>query len=177
MHDFDAAREQLGLPRGAPILESIRARPHEAPHLLAQLDHWEAALAEEALVAEGAEDLLSCLAHNGAQVGILTRNTKQLALRTLEVVGLRGFFNSLNVLGRECATPKPSPDGIRQILDRWGAEAGGAVMVGDYLFDLQAGRAAGAMAVWVDVAGANCFATEADLVVRSLGELGAMTDL
>lgn len=175
IHDFDVARRRLGLPRGAPILETIRSLPaKEAAGLLMELDQWEASLVERALVANGALALLGALAKKGARLGILTRNSKGLALRTLQAVGLQRFFAPAEVLGRDCAAPKPSPEGVQRLLHGWGVAGSQAVMVGDYLFDLQAGRAAGAMAIWVDAAGGGQFAAEADLVVRSLAELAEM---
>ena len=44
-------------------------------------------------------------------------------------------------------------------------------MVGDYLFDLEAGRQAGTATVYVDVSGHNHWPEQADLRVQSLSEL------
>ena len=75
------------------------------------------------------------------------------------------------MVGREAAAPKPDPDGIRKLLGEWRAAPVEAVMVGDYRYDLLAGRAAGTATVYVDTSGAFPFAEIADVQVRSLVEL------
>jgi phosphoglycolate phosphatase-like HAD superfamily hydrolase len=47
-------------------------------------------------------------------------------------------------LAREHAEPKPSPDAIFKIAGRLGLRAGDLLVVGDYIFDVQAGQNAGA---------------------------------
>jgi phosphoglycolate phosphatase-like HAD superfamily hydrolase len=49
-------------------------------------------------------------------------------------------------------------------------------MVGDYLFDLQAGRAAGTATIYLDPTGRFPYAEHADLRARSLKELGYRTE-
>jgi phosphoglycolate phosphatase-like HAD superfamily hydrolase len=75
------------------------------------------------------------------------------------------------IVGRDEAEPKPSPDGIQYLLGHWGAQPHEAVMVGDFLFDLQAGRAAGVTTVHVDTSGEFAWREHADTMVRDLHEL------
>lgn len=153
VHDFDALRRRLGFPARAPILETIAARPiEEQPALLAAVAAWEAEAIEHAEVAPNALKLLEFLAKHGCRAGILTRNLKALALATLARAGLAGHFTPEDVVGRDEAPPKPDPGGIWHLLRRWGAAPEDAVMVGDYLFDLEAGRRAGVMTIHVGAA-------------------------
>jgi HAD superfamily hydrolase (TIGR01509 family) len=171
-HDFDAIRAELALPAGKPILESLAALPdREAAGLRARLDEIELAIAHAACAASGAAELLADLRAHGARLGILTRNSRRNALATLTACGLAGFFDEDDVVDRDTAPPKPHPEGLLRLFARWRAPAERAVMVGDYLFDLQAGRSAGALTVYVDPSGAFPFAEHADLVVRDLVEL------
>jgi HAD superfamily hydrolase (TIGR01509 family) len=171
-HDFDAIRAELGLPAGKPILESLAALPRrDADELRRRLDEIELAIACEARAAVGAKALLDALRAGGARVGILTRNSQHNALATLRACGLDAFFADADVIDREVVAPKPDPAGLRLLLMRWGGDAGRAVMVGDYLFDLQAGRGAGAAVVYVDPSGAFPWREHADVVVRDLVEL------
>lgn len=169
MHDFEGLRARLGLPPGVPILEACVAHP-ESERLLAEVARWEASLAEHASVPEDVLPLLEWLSGR-AEMGVLTRNTAATAQRTLEVTGLSRYFDVQVVLGRDQAAPKPSPDGIHKHLARWGADVTDAVMVGDHLFDLQAGRAAGTATVWVDRAGRGASHPCADRCVGGLVEL------
>lgn len=175
VHDFDAMRAVLGLQPKEPILEQIAAAPEQrARALLARLDAIELELARKARAADGAAALLERLCARGARLGILTRNSFANARETLRASGLERFFAPECVLGREAAAPKPDPQGIRQLLGHWRAEPHQAVMVGDYRFDLLAGRAAGTATVYVDLSGGFPFREHADLAVDSLAALAAL---
>jgi len=115
--------------------------------------------------------LVERLHRRGTRLGVLTRNTRENALRTLELIGVGRFFPEPVVLGRDQALPKPEPDGVRQLARLWGAQPEELVMVGDYRFDLEAGRAAGAATVHVDRTRAFPWPELADLAVGSLAEL------
>jgi phosphoglycolate phosphatase-like HAD superfamily hydrolase len=102
---------------------------------------------------------------------VLTRNTRSTALRTLRAAGLGDRFADADVLGRDEAPAKPAPGGVRALLAAWGLRPDQGVMVGDYLFDARAGRAAGAATVLVLRADDRGWEDEADLV---LGDLRAL---
>jgi phosphoglycolate phosphatase-like HAD superfamily hydrolase len=77
-----------------------------------------------------------------------------------------------HILDRDSCMPKPSPDGIIQLLQFWSAEAGDTVMVGDYLYDLEAGKAAGVATVHLDTRGDVDWSQYTDIRVENLGEIG-----
>lgn len=171
-HDFDAIRRELGLPSGEPILEALARLPErESAPLHARLAHIETGIAERARPQPGARAALLALRERGATLGILTRNKRDLALISLEAAGLAGLFAPEDVLGRDEAAPKPSPDGLNLLLTRWGAPGADAVMVGDYLFDLLAGRAAGTATVLFDPSSAFPWREHADRCVSRLDAL------
>ena len=175
MHDFDAIRVELGLPSGQPILEALAALPSaEAQPLHQRLDAMELELATQARPQPGAQQLLQLLHQRAAHLGILTRNTQPNAIATLKACGLLSFFEPACILGREMAAPKPNPDGINKLLDFWQAQPTQAVMVGDYLFDLQAGRAAATLTVYVDIQQHKLWTDYADITVHHLAELLAL---
>jgi HAD superfamily hydrolase (TIGR01509 family) len=177
VHDFDAIRTELGLPPGRPILETLAALPAaQADPLHRRLDEIEFQLASQATPQTGARALLAELHRRGIHLGILTRNTRRNAYETLRACGLQPYFEPEYVLGRESAPPKPNPDGIRHLLACWNASPTEAVMVGDYLFDLEAGRRAGTATVYLDVAGRGPRPQQADLTVQSLHELMRLID-
>ena len=172
VHDFDAIREDLGLPPGQPILETLAAQPADrAARLYRHLQEIEWELAARARAQAGANQLLEALRQRGRRLGILTRNSQEIAYETLRVCDLLEFFDRECVLARESATPKPEPDGIRQLLSHWAADPSAAVMVGDYLYDLMAGHRAGTATVYVDIRGSGKWAAHADVTVRDLVEL------
>ncbi|MEE2827861.1 MAG: HAD family hydrolase [Myxococcota bacterium] len=168
VHDFDAIRKRLGLAEGKPILETLaELPPSEAAELHGQLEAIEQDLAERGQAWPEVADVLGKLAARGAQLGILTRNTHSLARITLDAAGLSSFFEPTTILGRKDAEPKPSPAGVQRLLAQWDCKAEDTVVVGDYLFDLQAGRAAGCRTVLVDREGHGQWRDWADEVVPS----------
>lgn len=174
-HDFEAIRNALGLPPNRPILESlVHMSPAEAAPIRQKLTDIELTLARQAQPQPGAIDLLSTLQTQGKSIGILTRNTKRAAYETLDACGLLDFFPPTTILSRECCAPKPSPDGIWQLLTHWQATPETAVMVGDYVFDLQSGRAAGTTTVHLDPSGEFPWQDQADVQVTSLIQLQAL---
>lgn len=143
-HDFDAIRVQLGVPAGQDILGYLASLPiAEKAAMQAELDAIELQLAREVEPAPGAAELIRHLHAAGQHIGILTRNLRQVALSSLEVIGVRDCFATAHVLGRDDALPKPDPHGIQQLLSAWSLGQSEAIMVGDFRFDLEAGRAAG----------------------------------
>ncbi len=175
VHDFDAMRAELGLEPRKPILEQLALLPESRRMpLYARLDELELELAVRARAADGAVRLLESLVARGAELGILTRNSHHNALETLRACGLARFFAPACIVGREAAAPKPDPEGVHRLLAHWNAAPHQAVMVGDYRFDLLAGRAAGTATVYVDVLREFPWAEHADVSVDSLVALAEM---
>lgn len=171
-HDFKAMRAELGLPDELPILEALtKLAPSQREKVRERLTQIEWEVARETEVAEGAYDLLHSLSRQNRPVAILTRNDREIALYTLKAAGLDGFFDPSIVLGRDCAKPKPSPEGILHILDKWQLPAHEVVMLGDYVFDLQAGKSAGTGTVHVAQTAVPEWAAYADVYCASLREI------
>lgn len=177
VHDFEYIRRELNIPAAADILGYLDSLPEtEASRRHARLKEIEIQLAHNAQPSPGAIDAITKLQQLGAKLGILTRNDKDIALLTLETIGMESFFTKVHVLGRDEAPPKPDPAGILHLLSEWGAQPSEAVMVGDYLFDLQAGRAAGTTTVHVGRPDGKIWHEYTDYSVSSLAELSAHFD-
>lgn len=175
MHDFDGIRASLGLPEGLPILEAIEELPEaESEDISRRLDEIEFDLASRAEPQDGALELLTALDRQGATLGILTRNNRANALETLRVCGLLEFFQPEAIVGREAAMPKPDPDGVNKLLHHWGAKPEEGVIVGDYLFDLKAGRQAGTKTVYLGSHERSEWRPFMDVWVKDLRELRAL---
>lgn len=172
IHDFAQIRAALGVPPGADILEHLEGLPE--PEALAAREKL-CGIEEELICrtepAHGALALVQLLERGGVRLGVLTRNTRDNALRTLERIGLARYLDPCHVLGREEALAKPDPDGILKLAREWEVDATRLVMVGDYAFDLQAGRAAGAATIHVDPSGLFRWPELTDLAVGSLNQL------
>ena len=177
IHDFALIRSLLGVPEGVDILGHLDALPAaEAVAARGTLARIEEELAARTQAAPGALGLVQRLYRRGARLGVLTRNTRANALSTLERIGLDSYIAAGDVLGRDEALAKPDPEGICKLARNWGMPASALVMVGDYGFDLQTGRAAGAATIHVDPSGAFRWPELTDLAVRSLAELESALD-
>ena len=171
-HDFEAMRIALGLPKGRPILETLAQLPaKESAPLHRQLNDIELEIAQDAKPAQGAAQLLEYLLSQGNTIGILTRNNAINIEVTLKAASLADYFLPENLLGRDCATPKPSPDGVLALLKQWQAMPDDGIMVGDFLFDLQAGNAAGTATVYIDPSEQFPFNEHANVCITRLDQL------
>ena len=170
--DFDAMRRALDLPLGKPILEEIDTRPAaDAAALHTRLEALARAYALRATPLPGAQALLAALAERGCPRGILTRNSRANALATLAACGRAGCVAADHVLGRDEAAPKPAPAGVQKLLAAWDAAPASAVMVGDFRYDLEAGRRAGGATIYYDPQDQGLWTDSADIRVQSQTEL------
>lgn len=172
IHDFDAIRDDLGIPQGKHILEAIGEMPSEQAKLLyKRLDEIETELALRTQPQNGAKELLSFLHENGTNLGILTRNNKKNAQKTLFQCGFSDFFDHNCILGRESVIPKPDPDGIHQLIDLWRANPDETVMVGDHPMDIESGLKAGTFTIFINPKGDFQSNVKPDLSFKSIDGL------
>jgi len=171
-HDFEHMRQELGLEPQVPILEALHAMPDdEAAPLWEALNELEFYYAGQASIMQGANELLQKLHDKGRQLAILTRNTMPVVKHTLEACSIDQFFPLDHILDRDSCIPKPSPDGIQRLLKFWQADADDTVMVGDFLYDLEAGKGAGVATIHLDTRGNVDWSEFTDIRVEGLGEI------
>jgi pyrophosphatase PpaX len=90
----------------------------------------------------GVRDALARLHAQGRSIAVVTSKHTGRAQRGLEITGLAPYVHA--VIGAEDTTRhKPDPEPVLLALARLEARASDAVMVGDSVFDVAAGRAAG----------------------------------
>lgn len=146
--DFPAIKRELNCPLGIPILEYLETVPAELkPSLMQILESREEKAAEESLPNLGAEKCLLSLRDKGVLLGIITRNSFpsiRLALERFETVRLHDFAA---VITRDDSLPKPNPHGVHKACERMGLAISELMVVGDFRFDVMAGKAAGACTV------------------------------
>ena len=143
--DFDAIREEIGLARDSgPLLESMETMSPQQRQRAEQIlyDHEQKAVMESRLN-PGAEETLSWLRAAGIPIGILTRNKRDNAHAIARKHNLK--FDA--VIGREDGPVKPDAFGVLELCRQFAVKPAETLMVGDYLFDLQTAKAAGAGAV------------------------------
>ena len=140
--DFDKMRADIGIPSGQPVLEFVESLPpgprkDEAWRIL---ERHEFQGAHDATVIPGILHLLEKLHARGIKRGILTRN---IAGPTRIVIDKFFGTHFCQVITRDDAPPKPDPGGLLKICKAWGIAPEEAIFVGDYAFDVYAGKNAG----------------------------------
>ena len=134
--DFDAMRQEMGLPLKMPILEGLSTVPDgpERDRMLEIMRKHEQRGADESTLFDGVIEFLRHIEDRGILSAVLTRNSRETAMRTLD----RWNLSFSHVVTREDAPPKPDPAGVHLIAQRWGLLPHQIVVIGDYLFDLLA---------------------------------------
>ena len=138
--DFDAMRAEIGLPAQVPILEELeRLRAAERARAEAILLRHERAAIAQATLAEGCADLLGHLRGQAIPFAILTRNVREVVDTFARMFSFR--FHAIYT--REDGPPKPSPAGALSLCRAMGVDPAHTLAVGDYKYDVIAGRDAG----------------------------------
>lgn len=176
VHDFEIIRNLINAPRTESDLLSFlhslpEAQRQDAQQRLHGIEVELAAISQPSL---GAREFIQFLHQRGAKLGILTRNTRKNAWLSLEVMQMEHFFPYDWIIGREETLPKPAPEGIYHLSNLWNTTPQQTVMVGDYVFDLETGRAAGAATIHVDSSASFDWQHLMDIGVSSLAELHEM---
>jgi HAD superfamily hydrolase (TIGR01509 family) len=173
--NFPRLKEAIGCPADDPILEFIEDFPTSSQRneSLKQLDRFEKEAAINSEPNIGAQKLIHFLRSKKIGIGIITRNTLssvKRALKNFEDIDM-SYFDV--IVSRETPTRlKPSGDGIILAAETLNVDVKQILMVGDFVFDIQAGQTAGCMTVFLDygtVSGATKI--ESDFTVSNLEEI------
>ncbi len=156
--DFNAIREAIGCPRGRPVLEFIREIP--SPEVRSEasraLDSFEAEAARRSHPNAGAEEVLEFLRRRDVKIGIISRNSLASIKTAL------GNFTRIKpqdfgvILSRDDPfSPKPKPEGILAAAEALAVPPSEVLVVGDFVFDVEAGYSAGALTAYLTNRGAS----------------------
>ena len=171
--NFDAIREDIGGISG-PILEAMLEMPSDERCRCENILHrYELDAAENSQLNPGAHRLLDRLRNENRKIALLTRNRRDSVERVCRVHGLS--FDA--VVTREDGPAKPDPFGVYRACETMKVDPDRCCVVGDYLFDLLAGRRAGSISVLLSTnENYPQFAHEADYVIASLDEMHEVID-
>ena len=123
---------------------------------------------------DGMAALLSELDEDGWNLGVATGKSDRGLIRCLDQHAITGLFVTLQTADRHPSKPHPSM--VYQALADAGADARNAVVIGDTVFDIHMGRAAGTRTVgvnWGYHRVAELREAGADYIAESLDDLKA----
>jgi hydrogenase expression/formation protein HypE len=151
--DFARLKQTIGCPPKALILEFIQSLPTAARQKEAYdtLERFERIAAENSEPNAGAEDLVKYLRSKGIALGILTRNTMGSIERALQNFVTLTVSDFDLIITRETPVKlKPSPDGVLLAAHKLKVDVSQVLMLGDFIFDIQAGQGAGSVTAFID---------------------------
>jgi len=172
--DFAAIRAEASLDASQPILEQMeKLNADRRAEVQAVLERHEEEAARNSELHDGAKEVLSALHRRGVVLALLTRNSR----RSVQIVLKKHRLAFDFIRTREDGALKPSAEPVRAICAALDVTPEQTLMVGDYLFDIQAGAAAGtATALMIGAQPPPAFAHQADYVIRRLDEILAILD-
>ena len=143
--NFAAMRRDMGIRDNEPILETLQqmqgAERQRCQEILARHERQGVAQSQPF---PGIVEMLQCISRQGLPMAIVTRNRREFALQMLQQIPF--LFDP--VVGREEGPVKPDPWALLEIIKQWNLTPCEVAMVGDYRFDLEAGRRAGCRTIW-----------------------------
>jgi HAD superfamily hydrolase (TIGR01509 family) len=170
MLDFKAIRREIGIQGGDLVVEIGKRPPGEQKLAWEVIEAHEERAAKAMQLQPGALDLLSACRSRAVKLGLVTRN----AARSVEELCRRFSLRFDAVVTREFPHMKPHPGPVLHILDAWRVDPREVLTVGDYLYDLQSGRAAGTQTCFFHNPGTTSYAQDADFSVASMAELSRL---
>ena len=168
--DFDKIREDIGGIDG-PILESMLVMPEAERERAEKILHeHELEAARNYELNPGVEEMFEYISKSGLKVALLTRNQRMMVELLWEKYDFLKFHA---VVTRECEGPaKPNPHHVFRLCDSLGVLPTEAMVVGDNIFDLRAGKGAGTKTTLITTNPTwQEFAPMADYVIDDMKEL------
>jgi hydrogenase expression/formation protein HypE len=172
--DFEVIKKAVGCPKGIPVLEFIAGLSSAAERAEASriLDGFEAEAARQSRPNKGAEEIIDWLRMRGLKVGIISRNSYASITTAFENFERIRPGDFAVILSRDDPfTPKPSPEGILAAAARMDTPVTQVLVVGDFIFDVESGRGAGALTAYLTNRSTQHPGVQPDFTVAHLGEL------
>jgi HAD superfamily hydrolase (TIGR01549 family) len=166
--DFAAMRREIGAGPGDLVTHISALPPVERDRAWAVIDRHEEQAITDMRLQDGAAGLLHRCRKGNLKLGLVTRNAQRSVDALCKLCGIT--FDA--VVTREFPFLKPHPEPVLHIARQWAMPPREILMVGDYLYDIQSGRAAGTQTCFFRNAGMRDFSAEADCTVDSMSELG-----
>lgn len=151
--DFNSIKTALGCPLDMPVLEFIEGMTTDQDRETAMeaLQQFESKAALRSHPNDGAQQIIVWIKGQQLPMGIITRNSRYSVMTSLENFTSLGVEDFRVIITRDDhLAPKPSGDGIIWAAKQFDVEPGEVLIVGDYIFDIQAGQAAGALTALLD---------------------------
>jgi hydrogenase expression/formation protein HypE len=169
--DFLQIKRKIECPKDTPILEFLETCSTENRKKAEKLlNEYEDQAAKNSYPNEYAEELLSFLRQKNIPFGIITRNSFSSVLSALNNFQHFDTPDAFKVIVTRDAPVKrkPHPEGILSACKQMGLEPEKVFVVGDYVFDIQAGNSAGCTTVFLTNGSNIDSAVKSDFITKDL---------
>ncbi len=167
--DFGRLRAEIGIESGTILeaLETMTEDEHARAHEIIEVH--ERVAARDSELQDGVHEVLEFLRAGSIRIAIATRNSRPSVQTVLD----KHQLHVDHIHTREDGPVKPSPQPVLDICEYFQIAPESSWMVGDYVYDIQSGNAAGATTVLfaADRTAGRGGAEQADHVIRNLREL------
>lgn len=120
---------------------------------------------------EDMRETLSDLKDRGIKIGLVTADSKDLALKQLEILGIAKFFDF--VIGYDSGfEPKPSPECLDFVEKEYGVKREEIAYVGDTKTDIGFGSNTGTMFGYRSEVSPDTIEEDVDIMLASLKDIG-----
>lgn len=150
--DFTLLRKAIGCPNEMGLLEYIDsiADPKERRHKETVMVEIEMKAAEKSRPNVGACELIAFLRRHSVPMAVLTRNCMAAVECTLDQIEGIDRSDFALIVSRDLnLEPKPHPDGVLHVIEALGADAREVLLIGDHDYDIEAGRQAGTLTMFL----------------------------
>ncbi|MCP4138398.1 MAG: HAD-IA family hydrolase [bacterium] len=150
--DFEGIKKAVECPSNLALLEYIETLDPNGQLEVEQIvTGFELEAAGRTQQNPDLERVLSDLRSKGLKIGILTRNSMVSVNRSFEnFTGIKKNDFDIIISRDDPVEPKPSAEGIILAAKKLNTTPDRIIMVGDYLFDIEAGENAGSITVFLD---------------------------
>ena len=173
--DFNLIKRAIGCPAESFILEFIETLDDhvQKEKAISALEEFETKAAYCSEPNNGAEDLLLYMRFNGIKTGIISRNSLESIKKSFHNFKKIKFSDFDVIITRDNSVkPKPYADGVILAAKKLKVDVKELVVVGDFLFDIQAGKNAGSITVFLNNRLEHNFSDpESDYTISQLCEL------
>jgi HAD superfamily hydrolase (TIGR01549 family) len=165
--DFQLIRKRIGLPAGDIAHEITKLSQTEKERAWSIIEDYEKEAEERQQLQPGVKPLLNRCREESIRLGLITRNIR----RSVDILCRKFDLEFDSIITREFPHIKPHPAPILHMLEEWDIAPADALMIGDYIHDIDCGKAAGTDTCFFHNKNAADYTSQADFTVKFMQEL------
>jgi len=164
---FAPYRERIGCDGGDVLSYIEKCDAALRKRMYTVLDEYERSIEEDCVLDEDFPRVMTFLSERNIKTGIVTRSSHRHAVAVTQKLGISADA----IIGRDDTAPKPSGKPLILLSKMLGIPPQHMLFVGDFLWDVMAGRNAGVRTVLLAHNRTEEYTPRPDYIIHRLGEL------